>query len=467
MSLAGRTLFITGASRGIGLAIALKAARQGANIAIAAKTSTPNPKLPGTIYTAADEIEKAGGQALPLAVDVREETMVRNAIAKTVSHFGRLDIVVNNASAISLSTVEHTEMRRYDLMQQVNARGAFLVSKYAIPHLMRGENPHILMISPPLDMQEKWFAPATAYAMAKFGMSLVALGLAGELRPKAIAVNTLWPRTTIATSAIKNLLGGDRMMRRSRSPEIMAEAACRIFQKPAYIFSGNFLIDDSFLAAEGVTDFDQYRIDPSQALAVDFFVPAEPPPPKSVSLEPVAGSPAPAMTDDDERAEGEADRAPEHSLMSGSEITEGSEAIRAAAETGAGDLGAETAAHDDAADNADDAVGAHTAAMPQADEADDDGHDDLDNDHDDGEEDDRDEDDAHDDRHVPTTVEIELDAALAAAVKEMSFDLSEEKSDASKADSADEAPEASPDEETDPTLRALEQQLLGPRRRRS
>src|SRR5262249_56809607 len=199
--LQGKTLFITGASRGIGLAIALAAARDGANIAIAAKTEAPHPKLPGTIHTAAGEIEKAGGRALALVVDVRDEASVRDAIERTVAAFGTLDIVVNNASAIQLTGTLETDMRRFDLMHQVNARGTFMVSKYAIPHLAKAPNPHILMLSPPLDMKEKWFAPYTGYAMAKFGMSLVVLGLAGELRPQGIAVNALWPRTTVATAA--------------------------------------------------------------------------------------------------------------------------------------------------------------------------------------------------------------------------------------------------------------------------
>src|SRR5205814_1785633 len=222
MSLAGRTLFITGASRGIGLAIALRAARDGANIVIAAKTETPHPKLPGTIFTAADEIAKAGGNALPIVVDVRDEAQVKSAIERTVATFGGIDIVVNNASAVSRTPVTETDMRRFDLMHQINTRGTFMVSKYAIPHLEKGGNPHILMNSPPLDMREKWFAGSTAYSIAKFGMSLVALGLAGELWEKGIAVNTLWPRMTIATAAIKNLLGGDRVIAMSRSPEIMA-----------------------------------------------------------------------------------------------------------------------------------------------------------------------------------------------------------------------------------------------------
>jgi citronellol/citronellal dehydrogenase len=283
MALKGKTLFITGGSRGIGLAIALRAAADGANIAIAAKTVEPHPKLEGTIHTAAAEIAKAGGRALPLAVDVRDDAAVQAALDEAATKFGGIDIVVNNASAIQLTPVAATDMRRYDLMQQVNARGTFMVSKFAIPYLVRAENPHILMLSPPLDMAEKWFALHTAYSMAKFGMSLVVLGLAGELRGK-VAVNALWPRTTIATAAIKNLLGGDAIMRRSRKPEILAEAAWRIFQKPKS-FTGNFLIDDTFLANEGIRDFDQYRVDPSQPLQVDFFVPDKCPPPGVVSLD--------------------------------------------------------------------------------------------------------------------------------------------------------------------------------------
>jgi citronellol/citronellal dehydrogenase len=283
MSLKGRTLFVTGASRGIGLAIACRAAADGANVAIAAKTAEPHPKLAGTIFTAAAEIEAAGGHALPLQVDIRDDAQVAAAIARTVETFGGIDIVVNNASAINLSPAASIEMKRFDLMHQVNARGTFLVSKLAIPHLAKAANPHILMMSPPLDMREKWFAPHTAYTMAKFGMSMVALGLAGELRPKGIAVNALWPRTVIATAAVQNLLGGDAVMRASRKPEILADAAWRIFNKPAKDFTGNFLIDDSFLASEGVTDFDRYRVDPSQPLAKDFFVPEDSIPPASLA----------------------------------------------------------------------------------------------------------------------------------------------------------------------------------------
>jgi citronellol/citronellal dehydrogenase len=279
MSLAGKTLYITGASRGIGLAIALRAARDGANIAIAAKTATPHTKLTGTIYTAAEEIERAGGTALPLVVDVRDEAVVKESLAKTAARFGGIDIVVNNASAIQLTSVIDTDMRRFDLMHQINTRGTFVVSKWAIPYLERAANPHLLVISPPLDMKEKWFAPHTAYSMAKFGMSLVVLGLAGELRPKGIAVNALWPRTIIATAAVQNLLGGDAMMRKARKPAIMADAAYALFAQPSREMTGQFLIDDSFLAQNGVKDFSPYRVDPTQELAPDFFVPDDMPPP--------------------------------------------------------------------------------------------------------------------------------------------------------------------------------------------
>jgi citronellol/citronellal dehydrogenase len=284
VSLAGKTLFVTGASRGIGLAMALRAARDGANIAIAAKTEKPHPRLPGTIYTAADEIERAGGKALPLALDVRDESMVKAALAQTMDRFGGIDIVINNASAIALTPVGDTDMKRFDLMHQINARGTFVVSKWAIGYLEQAANPHILMISPPLDMKEKWFAPHTAYSMAKFGMSLVVFGLAGELRSKGIAVNALWPRTVIATAALQNLLGGDAMIQRARKPEIVADAAYAIFAKPAREFTGRFLIDDSFLAENGVRDFDRYRVNPKEALAPDFFVPDDPPPPPGVSI---------------------------------------------------------------------------------------------------------------------------------------------------------------------------------------
>jgi citronellol/citronellal dehydrogenase len=218
-------------------------------------------------------------------VDVRDEAAVKSAIDQTAATFGGIDIVINNASAVSRTPVAETDMRRYDLMQDINTRGAFMVSKYAIPHLAKAENPHILMNSPPLDMQEKWFAGSTGYSIAKFGMSLVALGLAGELRLQGIAVNALWPRVTIATAAIKNLLGGERVMRMSRTADIMADAAYAIFHKPAKSFTGHFLIDDSFLAGEGVTDFEKYRAAPGEPLAGTFFVPDNPPPPAGVTVD--------------------------------------------------------------------------------------------------------------------------------------------------------------------------------------
>lgn len=280
--LKGKTLFITGASRGIGLAIALRAARDGANIAIAAKTAEPHPKLEGTIYTAAEEIEQAGGRALPLVVDIREEEAVAQAVQRTADSFGGIDICLNNASAIQLTGIDETDMRRFDLMHQINARGTYMVTKYCIPHLEKADNPHILAMSPPLDMNPKWFAGHVAYSMAKFGMSLVILGLARELAPKGIAANALWPRTTIATAAIKNLLGGEERMLASRTPDILADAAHMIFTKPARDFTGNFLIDDSFLYENGVRDFDRYRVDPARDLSPDFFVPEDSEPPVSL-----------------------------------------------------------------------------------------------------------------------------------------------------------------------------------------
>jgi citronellol/citronellal dehydrogenase len=284
MSLQGKTLFVTGASRGIGLAIALRAARDGANVAIAAKTAEPHKHLPGTIYTAAEEIEKAGGKALPLIVDVRDEASVHDAVQKTVERFGGIDICVNNASAISLTGTLATDMKRYDLMNQVNARGTYLTSKACIPHLKNAANPHVLMLSPPLDMSPRWFEGHTAYTMAKFGMSMCVLGMAAEFKADGIAFNALWPRTGIATAAIKFALGGEEGMRQCRTPEIMADAAHAIFEKPAREFSGNFLIDDSFLYGEGERDFDKYRVDPTVRLMPDFFVPADSVPPPGVVI---------------------------------------------------------------------------------------------------------------------------------------------------------------------------------------
>ena len=283
-TLKGKTLFITGASRGIGLAIALRAARDGANIAIAAKTAEPHPKLEGTIFTAAQEIGEAGGKALPIACDIRFEDQVQAAVAETVAKFGGLDICVNNASAISLTHAVATDMKRYDLMHGINARGTFLVSKTCIPHLKKAANPHILMLSPPLDMDPKWFAPHVAYTMAKFNMSIIALGLAGELKGDGIAVNTLWPRTTIATAAVKNLLGGEALMRMSRTPQIMGDAAHLILTQDAKSFTGRFCIDDTLLYEHGVRDFEKYRVDPATDLAPDFFVPDSMPPPPCVTL---------------------------------------------------------------------------------------------------------------------------------------------------------------------------------------
>jgi citronellol/citronellal dehydrogenase len=281
-TLNGKTLFITGASRGIGLAIALRAARDGANIAIAAKTAEPHARLEGTIYTAADEIEKAGGKALPIVCDIRFEDQVEAAVAQAVATFGGLDICVNNASAISLTPSTATDMKRYDLMHSINARGTFLVSKISIPHLKKAANPHILMISPPLDMNVRWFAPHVAYTMAKFNMSIVALGLSGELRADGIAVNALWPRTTIATAAVRNLLGGDALIRRSRTPDIMGDAAHLILTQDSRSFTGRFAIDDTLLYEHGQRDFEKYRVDPSLELAPDFFVPDSIPAPPGV-----------------------------------------------------------------------------------------------------------------------------------------------------------------------------------------
>ena len=273
MSLNGKTLFVTGASRGIGLAIALRAARDGANIAIAAKTVTPDPRLPGTIFTAAEEIENAGGKALPIACDIRDEQSVEKAIADTAAKFGAIDILVNNASAISLTGTLQTPMKRFDLMNQINQRGTFMVSQKALPHLLKAANPHVLNLSPPLDFDVKWFANHPAYTLAKYSMSVYAWAMAAEFKGK-VAFNCLWPRTGIATAAIRNVLGGDEGMKACRKPEIMADAAYAIFNRPAKACSGNFFIDDEVLAAEGVTDLDKYAVSPGTPLMPDFFVPA-------------------------------------------------------------------------------------------------------------------------------------------------------------------------------------------------
>lgn len=275
MSLAGKTLFISGGSRGIGLAIALRAARDGANVTIAAKTAEPHPKLPGTIYSAAEEIEKAGGKALPVLCDIREETQVDAAVAKTVEMFGGIDICINNASAINLTPTLATDMKRYDLMHQINTRGTFLVSKMCIPHLKLAQNPHILNLAPPLDMKAKWFKNHVAYTMAKFGMSMCTLGMSAEFEKDGIGVNSLWPLTAIDTAAVRNLLGGEAMASVSRTPDIMADAAYAILTRPSRATTGNFFIDEEVLREEGVTDFSVYAPGAQGALAGDFFVPDE------------------------------------------------------------------------------------------------------------------------------------------------------------------------------------------------
>lgn len=283
--LRNRTVFVTGASRGIGLAIALRAARDGANIAIAAKSTEPHPKLEGTIFTAAREIEEAGGKALPIACDIRDEAQIESAVARTVEAFGGIDICVNNASAISLTPLAETDARKLDLMLAINTRGTLLVTKACLPHLKQAANPHVLMMSPPLDMQPQWFAGHVGYSIAKYGMSLAVLGLARELEPDGIAVNALWPRTTIATAAVRNILGGETLIRMSRTPDIVADAAHLIFTQRASEFSGNFLIDDTFLhETGGVTDFDSYSRVPGEPLVPDFFVPAGSLPPPGVQI---------------------------------------------------------------------------------------------------------------------------------------------------------------------------------------
>ncbi|HET9106848.1 MAG TPA: NAD(P)-dependent oxidoreductase [Steroidobacteraceae bacterium] len=275
-TLKGRTIFITGASRGIGLAIAIRAAKDGANVAIAAKTTEPHPKLPGTIFTAAAEIEAAGGRALPLAVDIRDDEQVARAVERTAREFGGIDILVNNASAISLTGTPATDMRRFDLMHEVNTRGTFLCSKLCLPHLERAPNPHILMLAPPLNFEERWFAPHLAYSLAKFGMSLCVLGLAGELRARGIAVNALWPRTVIGTAALRIAMqgAGAEALRRVRSPEILADAAHLILTRDSRGFSGHYCIDEDLLREAGVTDFARYRAADvrEEDLQPDFFL---------------------------------------------------------------------------------------------------------------------------------------------------------------------------------------------------
>jgi citronellol/citronellal dehydrogenase len=271
-TLKNKTIFITGASRGIGKAIALRAARDGANIALVAKTTEPHPKLEGTLFTAAQDIERAGGKALDCACDIRFEDQIAAAVAKTVETFGGIDILVNNASAIHLTGTVETPMKKYDLMHGVNVRGTFACSQACIPHLKKAPNPHILNNSPPLSLKPQWFAPHVAYSMAKFGMSLCVLGMAEELRDEGIAVNALWPKTMIATAAVQNLLGGDDAIRCSRTPEIMADAAQVILTKPSREFTGHFCIDEDELRSAGVADFSKYQVDPNAELVQDLFL---------------------------------------------------------------------------------------------------------------------------------------------------------------------------------------------------
>jgi citronellol/citronellal dehydrogenase len=278
MSLSGKTIFISGASRGIGLAIALRAARDGANVALIAKTAEPHPKLEGTVYTAAEQIEAAGGRALPIVGDIRDEAQVADAVAQAVERFGGIDVCVNNASAINLARTEALDMKRYDLMQDINVRGTFAVSRACIPHLRGRENPHILTLSPPLDLDPRWLGPHLGYTLAKYGMSLIALGLAAELREDGIASNALWPRTLVATAAVQNLLGGDEAMARARRPEVYADAAYAILNRPARECSGNAFLCEDVLVEEGVTDLSPYSYVPGTELAVDLFVDAANPP---------------------------------------------------------------------------------------------------------------------------------------------------------------------------------------------
>ncbi len=271
-TLRDKTLFITGASRGIGKAIALRAARDGANIAVVGKSATPHPRLPGTVHSAVSEIEAAGGRGLACVADIRFDDQVALAVEQCVERFGGIDILVNNASAISLTDTLHTEMKRFDLMHQVNTRGSFLCAKLCIPHLSQRPNPHILNLAPPLNFEERWFAPHTAYSIAKFGMSLCVLGMAGELRSKRIAVNALWPRTVIATAAVENLLGGAPVVQRARKPSIVADAAHHILTRDSSETTGNFFVDEDVLRAAGVTNFDDYAVTPGVELLPDFFL---------------------------------------------------------------------------------------------------------------------------------------------------------------------------------------------------
>lgn len=272
MRLKDKTLFITGASRGIGRAIALAAAKEGANIAIVAKTDTPHPTLPGTIHTVAREIEALGAAALPLSCDIRFEDAVKDAVQKTAAHFGGIDILVNNASAIFLAGTADTPMKKFDLMHAVNVRGTYLCSQCCLPHLKKGTNPHILNLSPPLSLKSKWFKNHTAYTISKFGMSMCVLGMAAEFEREGIAVNALWPRTAIDTAAVRNILGGESMANQSRTPEIMGDAAMEIITSPSDEVTGNFFVDEDLLRAKGRTDFEKYAVVPGANLVQDFFL---------------------------------------------------------------------------------------------------------------------------------------------------------------------------------------------------
>jgi citronellol/citronellal dehydrogenase len=268
-----KTVLITGGSRGIGKAIAIKLAQEGANIAIAGKTAEPNPKLEGTIYTAAEEIGAAGpGKVLPIQGDIRFDDSIRHIVQNTVDTFGGIDILINNASAINLTPMEQTEPKRYDLIQDINVRGTFFMCQTSIPYLKKANNPHILNLSPPLHMDPNWFSKHLAYTISKYGMSMIVFGLAEELKPCRIGVNALWPRTTIATAAVKNLLGGDFLMQRSRTADIVADAAFYILQKPSFETTGNFFIDEEVLKKEGITDFSKYAVNPDQKLMTDLFI---------------------------------------------------------------------------------------------------------------------------------------------------------------------------------------------------
>jgi len=272
INLKDKVIFITGASRGIGKAIAMKCAKDGAKIAVVAKTKDPHPKLPGTVYTAAEDIEKAGGTSLPCIADVRFEDQIQAAVDATIKQFGGIDILINDASAISLTPTLQTTMKKFDLMFSVNVRGTFLCSKLCLPHLKKADNPHILNLSPPLNLDPKWFANSLAYTMSKYGMSMCVLGLAEEFRNEGIAVNALWPRTTIATSAVKNLLGGEKMIEQSRKPEIVADAAYIILTKQSRDCTGNFFIDDEVLIEAGISDLSKYSVVPNAKLIPDFFL---------------------------------------------------------------------------------------------------------------------------------------------------------------------------------------------------